>query len=295
MFDINGLGKKSYTASVGASKKDARKPQSKDEKKEKAEKNTDKADFSSTLQKTNGANGKMKIGAAQSSTDKLSNTAKKYLEKLRKKYGNMDFIIADFSSDEEADKLLGKGKGEYNVLITPDLLEKMAADESAAAEYEGLIEQSVDSIEGIKEGLGEDADMVEKYGVSIDRDGNVSLRAKLIDGMLGKDGSNTVKASTVDDMLAQLREAKESQAEKLAKIREERASKEKTVADTDDADKEIEKLKDEKQRLMSQIRAESSEDKRGELELMLKQLEGELAQKDSDTYRRAHAHFSAEA
>lgn len=293
MLNIGGFGKNGFAAPVGADKKETRKPHEKTEKKDRAEKNFDRADFSSHLGKANDIKGGMRVGAASEKTGGLSKTAQDYLEKLRKKYGNMDFIVADFSSDEEADKLLGKGKGEYNVLITPDLLEKMAADESVAAEYEGLIDQSVESIDGIKEGLGEDADMVEKYGVTIDRDGNVSLRAKLIDGLLGKDGSDTVKASTVEDMLAQLKEAKESQAEKLAKIREEKASK--TAADTDDADKEVEKLKDEKQKIMSQIRTERNEDKKGELELMLKQLEGELQQKDNDAYRKAHAHFTAKA
>ena len=36
------------------------------------------------------------------STAKLSDDAQKYLEQLKDKYKNVDFIIADFSSDEEA-------------------------------------------------------------------------------------------------------------------------------------------------------------------------------------------------
>lgn len=58
------------------------------------------------------------------STAKLSDDAQKYLEQLKDKYKNVDFIIADFSSDEEAQQHLATGKGEYNCVITPDTLEK---------------------------------------------------------------------------------------------------------------------------------------------------------------------------
>ena len=184
------------------------------------------------------------------------------------------------------------------MLITPALLEKMAADESVAAEYEGKIDQSVESIEQIRTDLGDDADMVDKYGVTFDSEGNMSIRAKLVDGLIGRDGSNTVKALSVEDMLDQLKEARELQAEKLAKIREDKARKdiaEKAVSDTDGVDREINQLRNDRRDLISQIRAEYSEDRKAELEAMPGQLDSELAQKDNDSYRRAHTHFTAEA
>ena len=46
----------------------------------------------------------------ESSTVKLSTEAQEYLEKLKSKFSNVDFIVADFSSDEEAQKHLDKGK-----------------------------------------------------------------------------------------------------------------------------------------------------------------------------------------
>ena len=42
----------------------------------------------------------------ETSTVKLSTDAQKYLEQLKGKYKNVDFIVADFSSDEEAQKHL---------------------------------------------------------------------------------------------------------------------------------------------------------------------------------------------
>ncbi len=296
MLNINGYGRPaaSPAGSVkrGVGGKNDRKPENKA-----PNMNTDKMDLGyHSADRTKGTKGGMKIGAVNEKTSGLSENAKKYLEKLKNKFGNMDFIIADFSGDEEADRLLSKGKGEYNVLITPDLLEKMAADGSAAKEYEGLIESSVADINSIKEGLGDDADMVRSYGVTVGADGTVSITAKLIDGLTGKDGTGTVKGNTVDDMLAQLNEAKESQAEKLAEIREKRkADEEKTTADTDDADKEVRKLRDSRHDLMSRIRAEQNGDKKSELEEMLRSLDNELAQKDNDGWRRQHSHFETKA
>ena len=49
---------------------------------------------------------------------------------MQKKYGDRDFFVADYSSDDEAQRYLSRGSKEYSVLIEPELLEKTAADES---------------------------------------------------------------------------------------------------------------------------------------------------------------------
>ena len=188
MLNIGGLN--GFAPEVGkklGTGKTANKKQ--DEKKTDPGKRTDTA---AQAKKTYGSYGGFKVSSAGSKTDGLSDRAKEYLEKLRKKYGSMDFIVADYSTDEEADKLLSKGKGEYNVLISPDLLEKMAADEDTAAQYEGLIEESAQSIGDMKQELGGDADMVDKFGVTVDADGKLTLRAKLIEGLTDKDGNGTI-------------------------------------------------------------------------------------------------------
>ena len=226
---VNIGGYRNYMNSVGTKHYDAVKPHAKGDKDDKKPVNTDRADFSSLLD--NAVSGKdeglsdMKIGSVSEKTDKLSETAQNYLEKLKEKYPDMDFIISDYSSDEEADALLAKGKGKYNVLITPALLEKMAADENVAAEYEGIIDKSVSDIETAKEKLGEDSDMVESYGITVNADGEVSIRARLIEGMLGDGEDRTIKATTIDELLGKLNEIREAQAEKLAEIRAKRTEK----------------------------------------------------------------------
>ena len=74
-----------------------------------------------------------KYGAAQKPASKqpeLSQGAKDLLNEMQKKYGDMDFFVADYSSDDEAQRYLSRGGKEYSVLIVPELLEKMAADDS---------------------------------------------------------------------------------------------------------------------------------------------------------------------
>ncbi len=65
---------------------------------------------------------------------------------------------------------------------------------------------------------------------------------------------------------------------------------EKCTANTDKVDREIKKLKEQKQQLEQQIKAASGdEEKVKELEKKLSQIERELSQKDNDTFRRQNA------
>ena len=71
---------------------------------------------------------------------------------------------------------------------------------------------------------------------------------------------------------------------------------EKVTGNTDAVDREIEKLKKQKQQLEQQIRrASGDEEKTRELEKKLAQVESELSQKDNDTYRRQHTVFTSRA
>ena len=109
----------------------------------------------------------------------LSDRAKELLKELQKKYGNMDFIVADYETDEEASALLARGTKEYSVLIEPEILEQMAADEEEKAKYMGLIESSVGQLTDIKNKLEENGEAVAHLGVSIETDGTMKFFAKL--------------------------------------------------------------------------------------------------------------------
>lgn len=76
--------------------------------------------------------------------------------------------------------------------------------------------------------------------------------------------------------------------------KEEPAKKaEKCTTNTDNVDREIEKLKEEKKQLEQQIKAAAGDKEKVKvLEKKLAQIEGELSQKDNDTYRRKNAVIS---
>ena len=61
---------------------------------------------------------------------------------------------------------------------------------------------------------------------------------------------------------------------------------------TDQVDREVEKLKKKQQELEQRLNSETDEAKIKDLERKLSQVEQELKQKDSDTYRRQHAVYT---
>ncbi len=116
---------------------------------------------------------------AHASDVKLSGRAQKLLEELKEKYGNMDFFVGSYSTEEEAQKYLRHGTKEYSVLIDPETLESMANDSEVRKQYEDVLAGAGDKLEEVKESLGEDADQVQTLGISIDSQGKVSYFAEL--------------------------------------------------------------------------------------------------------------------
>ena len=146
----------------------------------------------------------------------LSKEAKDYLAKLKEMYPDYDFIIADYDTDEDASRLLSQGKGELNVLITPDLLEKMATDEATRAKYEDIIAGAKEQFEEINENLTEEGkSIVKTLGITVNADGTVSFYANLKDN-ISFEGSNTIKSSLISDFTKTLN----AFAEGIAKLKE---------------------------------------------------------------------------
>lgn len=131
----------------------------------------------------------------------LSEQAQAYLGSLKEKFGDTDFIIADFSTEAEAKALLNQGSGTYNCVITPELLERMAADEDVGAEYEAVIQQSNDNIDRIRDELGDINEYLTELGFIVGSDGIVTFYAS----MKQDDQAYDVSASTVEDLLNKLR------------------------------------------------------------------------------------------
>lgn len=121
-------------------------------------------------------------GAAKAADPKkvqLSDAAVSLLKEMKQAYGNTDFIIADYGTDEEASSLLARGRAAYSVLLKPEELEKMAADESAKKENLRILDDAFAKLGEMKDQLGEKGRQVTRMGVVIGESGEVSYFAEL--------------------------------------------------------------------------------------------------------------------
>ena len=110
-----------------------------------------------------------------SDEQKLSPKAQGYLDSLREKYGDYNFVV---SNDMDTSKTLGSDK-EYSVMFTTEELEKMAADEEYAGKVMGQVGEAVDMLKNISEkDLGEGVQF-SQLSVSFDSEGNMKLYAQL--------------------------------------------------------------------------------------------------------------------
>lgn len=164
----------------------------------------------------------------------ISDAAKNLLAELREKYGNMDIAVAEWSTDEEQDYYAGLSSKDYSVLINPELLEKMAADPSVREEYEAVLGGAGDKFDTLKEELGEDADKIKGFSITLDKDGNVSYAVKLLKDMA--DGSKADKKENISEKKQQERadkkraEKKKAEEERLEKVTRKKQETEKVEA-----------------------------------------------------------------
>ena len=184
-----------------------------------------------------------KEGAAQKTASKqpeLSQGAKDLLSELQKKYGDMDFFVADYSSDDEAQRYLSRGCKEYSVLIEPELLEKMAADESVKEKYLSVIDDAKNKILEAKEEIAKMDDSAEvgkksdikSIGFSVKSDGSVSFFAELEKS--SADQQKRIEELREEKRAKKKEDEKETKAKKLDEQREARFKKGLVKADSID-------------------------------------------------------------
>ncbi|MDE7203153.1 MAG: hypothetical protein K2O91_14905 [Lachnospiraceae bacterium] len=158
----------------------------------------------------------------------LSDAAKNLLAELREKYGDMEFAVAQWSTDEEQDYYASLSDKAYSVLINPELLEKMATDPAAREEYEAIISGAGDKFDTLKEELGEDADKVKGFSITMDKDGSVSYAVKLLKDM---EESSRVDKKTEQERIEEKRaEKKKAEKERQEKVVQKKQETEKVEA-----------------------------------------------------------------
>ena len=161
----------------------------------------------------------------------LSQGAKDLLNEMQKKYGDRDFSVADYSSDDEAQRYLSRGSKEYSVLIEPELLEKMAADESVKEKYLSVIDDAKNKIFEVKDEvakLDDTEDGVKKtdiknIGFSVKSDGSVSFFAELEKSSV--DQKKRIEQAREDKKVQKKEDEKEAKAKKLKEQQEDKVKR----------------------------------------------------------------------
>ena len=167
---------------------------------------------------------------------KLSDKAKALLEELKQKYGNMDFFIANYSSDEEAQKYLSRGTKDFSVLIDPETLEAMANDEDTKTKYTDMIDKATAQIADIKDQLEEDGETeVKRIGITFNDDGSMSMFAELEQI---SESRREALAKEREARAAEAKEADEKQAKKAEAAKEQKAEEQERIKESIEARRE---------------------------------------------------------
>lgn len=174
----------------------------------------------------------------------LSEKAANYLDKLKSKFGNMEFITVskDMKAQVHKNAAAYGNSGKMVVLIDEEKLERMATDESYRKKYEGIIATSQLKMAEAKNSLKSSGASVKNFGMSVDSNGNENFFATV-----GK--SQDLQKERIEKKAAQKKEQKakakkraekEAREERLQKAKDKKAEgKEKTedeaeVSDIDD-------------------------------------------------------------
>lgn len=112
---------------------------------------------------------------------KLSEEATKYYEELKKKYGDMEFVLVSSDMKDYAQSQAAKfaNPSKTVVLIDEEKIERMATDEEFRKKYEGIINNARNQLPQIQQSVSATGAKVKGYGVQVNDNGLVSYFAVL--------------------------------------------------------------------------------------------------------------------
>ncbi len=194
-------------------------------------------------------NGSQSIKASQ-----LTEQQQATLDKLKEKYGNMDFHVVDSVDSDEAKRLLESGSKDYNVVMTQDELEKMASDDDYLAKRMGDLDDVMKMSDKLKaqfendseEGKEEGGSRLAGFGVTFNDDGTTSYFVELEKlSEKQKERIDASKEKKADEKRAQKKEADEKRLEELRNPKSETTGKvEKTQIKASSFDELMKKVGD---------------------------------------------------
>lgn len=196
--------------------------------------------------------GKSKVSGKTIGEPQLSEKAQKYYDQLKKKYGNMDFILVSKDMKETAQAQAGNyaNANKMVVLIDEEKIERMAEDEDYRKKYEGIISGATSKMQQLKSSLTASGAKVKGFGMQVN------------------DGGNTSFFAVIDKSL-------EAQRKRITKKAQQKAE-DKKKAEKAEKEKRAEKAKEEK-------RAEGSGKPKEDLETVTASSIEELLEKINDT------------
>lgn len=174
----------------------------------------------------NAANSKKQTAESKAATQTgsigeagLSKKAQTLLEKLRKTYGDMDFMVADFDKGDNAKEILSRGTKDVSVIFSSSELEKMASDEKYEQEYMDRVQGALRMSEQINREFGftlasgqkDGSATINKKGISFNSDGTTSFFAEL-------EKSSARQREHIEKVREEKRAAKKEQEKKAEKL-----------------------------------------------------------------------------
>ncbi|MDE5907211.1 MAG: hypothetical protein K2H52_00465 [Lachnospiraceae bacterium] len=165
--------------------------------------------------KTNKTNNK-KPGnyGKQIGSPSLSEEGEKYYEQLKKKFGNMDFILVSKDMKEQAKTMAASFANPYKtvVLIDEEKIEKMATDENFRKQYEGIISNAKSGLSKLKSSIEKTGAKVKGYGMQV-KDGGLSSFFAVLDKANAKQRDRIAKRA--ENRKAEKKAEKKEKEEKL--------------------------------------------------------------------------------
>ena len=167
-------------------------------------------------------------GAASYGNPRLSDEGLEYYNSLKKKFGNIKFVLV--SSDKKAEAEAIKGSfatpGRMTVLIDEDKIEKMATDRQYREKIEATIANASTGVSDLKKQLEASGVKANAFGITVDDGGNAQYFAVL-------KKANDLQRERIEKKAEQKRtEKKESEKKAEKKKIREKAEEESVDEDT---------------------------------------------------------------
>jgi len=194
-------------------------------KKAKTEEKDEKLAVTKTEEKTESVK-KVKVSGRTIGNPELTEKAAKYYDELRRRYGNLDFILVSKDQKEFAKANAAKygNSKKMVVLIDEEKIEKMAEDEKYRKQYESVIAQGASGLNQLKNKLANMGIKAKNFGMRVNDNGAASFFAtmdksfKTFNKKLAQKRADKKAAKKAEEKKAQ----KEKQKERLEQGREEK-------------------------------------------------------------------------